>query len=323
MNLPDGWPKKRDVSTHKKFPTRKEMTEQGYDYGWNAAIDACEQVLEAKPNSYIQCYEEGKREALKAPAQSEEGQVEELVILMKESVMQFMVTKPPMHKEAGLCIVEESGLRRTAKNLLSKGYRKHAPIPVQSKEQQTNDLSRRLQVLGYDRCNDIARDLINDGWGKCAPDPNEETANDKAFQAGYAAAIKLGRVQTQLNYPEIVQAIYALDVSNGGNATGHQIAEMLCAKFTVPVQRQMEPSESLIKDVLEKEFRMVEGITVCEGDSQYEHYVDFQYLAERLRAKFSAPKAQCSKGHIDYDPDCQACDEMANPKFSVEKGKDK
>lgn len=35
------WPEKIDITKHKEYPTRKEMTEQGFDYGFNEALELC------------------------------------------------------------------------------------------------------------------------------------------------------------------------------------------------------------------------------------------------------------------------------------------
>lgn len=42
------WPEKKDLSTHKLFPTRNDMTNQGMDYGWNACHDAFMKAINAK-----------------------------------------------------------------------------------------------------------------------------------------------------------------------------------------------------------------------------------------------------------------------------------
>lgn len=59
--------------------------------------------------------------------------------------------------------------------------------------------------------------------------------------------------------------------------------------FNSYIDQQGNVSISLNRDKLiqlfEEKFRMVEGITVCEGDEEYEHYISFDDLADAIISK--------------------------------------
>ena len=39
------WPEHKDESKHFKYPTRLQMTNQGFDYGFNACLSACKEAV--------------------------------------------------------------------------------------------------------------------------------------------------------------------------------------------------------------------------------------------------------------------------------------
>lgn len=62
--------------------------------------------------------------------------------------------------------------------------------------------------------------------------------------------------------------------------------------------------EKELERFIEVQFKMVEGITVCEGEKEYEHYIDFSQLAKAICQKFGQslpPKP------LDQSPEAYEC----------------
>lgn len=69
------------------------------------------------------------------------------------------------------------------------------------------------------------------------------------------------------------------------------IAKFICQRFGHHRVATVEEIEKL----LESKFRMVEGITVCEGDEKYEHYINFEDLAKDIHALLTGEKIEKPK----------------------------